>query len=351
MKLDYLYDSLVKIKFVPLPIFNYMKAIIPVAGFGRKLRPHTHTLPKSLIPVAGKPILSHIIDELLENGINEIVFIIGYLGNKIENYVNECYPDLQCYFVVQSEGKGTAHAVWLAKEFIENEDQFLIIYGDTIVHTDYQKILASENSILGIQKVNNPSHFGVVEVENQIVKKLIEKPQIPKSNLALVGLFKINESKIFIEALSELVVQNTLKNNELHLTDALMKMVLKNVVFKTYEVETWFDCGQKDILLQTNKILLKNTEYPNLKEYTNTIFIKPYSIGKDTIIENCIVGPNVSIGNNCTIKQSIIKNSIVGNQSNLDYANLENSVIGSESTLKGNALVLNLGDYAEITFS
>ena len=166
-----------------------MKAIIPVAGIGSRLRPHTHTQPKALIPVAGKPILGHIIDSLLEAGIKEYVFVIGYLGDKIENYITSHYKNIKAEFVIQTIGKGIGHAIWLCKDHIDKKDQTLIVLGDTIFDVDLKSVIKEKGTMLGIKKVQDPRAFGVAELDkNGFITRMIEKPAIPKSNLALVGL-------------------------------------------------------------------------------------------------------------------------------------------------------------------
>lgn len=330
-----------------------MKAIIPVAGIGSRLRPHTHTQPKSLIPVAGKPILAHIVDSLIEEGINEFVFIIGYLGDKIEKYIKEVYPDVESSFVVQPDGKGTGQAIWLAKDLLKDGKPIIIIFGDTIVQADLKKILNSENTLLGVKRVNDPRDFGVAEIDEKgLITRLVEKPNIPKSNQALVGIYKICETKQLLNALSYNIEHNVISRGEYQLTDALMKMIDNGVKMYAYNVEAWFDCGKKDILLKTNAILLKSNNYTKAeaKNYTNTILIEPVFIGKNSEISNSIIGPNVSIGDNVILNYSIIKNSIIGPHSHLENANLDNSIIGNDASLRGLSLTLNLGDSTEINF-
>jgi glucose-1-phosphate thymidylyltransferase len=330
-----------------------MKAVIPVAGIGTRLRPHTHTQPKSLIPVAGKPILAHIIDQLIEAGIDDFVFIIGYLGDKIEEYVSKNYPKIKTNFVIQTSGKGTGHAIWLAKEAIQNHP-ILIVFGDTICEVNWQEIIQSKNSILGVKKVEDPRQFGVAEVDKDgIITKLVEKPSIPKSNLALVGIYKINETEELMHCL-EYNIQNNIKtHNEFHLTDAMMCMVTGGKIFNTYNVNLWFDCGKKEILLQTNELLLKRGNYnkKNKNIIQNSIIIDPVYIGEGCQISNSIIGPNVSIGENATIDYSIIKESIIGPFAELKNAVLSHSLIGNDASLHGTVQSLNLGDSAEIKFN
>lgn len=330
-----------------------MKAVIPVAGIGTRLRPHTHTQPKSLIPVAGKPILAHIIDQLADGGINDFVFIIGYLGDKIQEYITQNYPNIRTTFVMQTSGKGTGHAIWLAKEAIDNEP-ILIVFGDTICEVNWKEIIESEFSILGVKKVDDPRQFGVAEADKDgKIIKLIEKPAIPKSNLALVGIYKIVETEELMNCLSLIIEQNIRSVNEFHLTDAMMCMVTNGTHLYTYNVNSWFDCGKKEILLQTNQLLLKRGAFdkydPELT--SNCIIIPPVYIGKGCKLSNSIIGPNVSIGEKATIESSIIKESIIGPFAELDNAVLSNSLIGNDASLKGTVHSLNLGDSAEINFS
>jgi len=330
-----------------------MKALIPVAGIGSRLRPHTHTQPKSLIPVAGKPILAHIIDSLIASGIDEFVFIIGYLGDKIEQYVTLNYPNIKSYFVVQTDGKGTGHAIWLAKDLLNDKEPLLIVFGDTIVQADLKKLIASDKSLLGVKRVNDPREFGVAEIDdNGLITKLVEKPNIPKSNQALVGIYKICETKQLKQALNYCIEHGVITRGEYQLTDVLMLMIENGVKLYAYHVDAWFDCGKKDILLETNAILLKGDGYTRAKssDFSNTIIIDPVYIGGESKISNSIIGPNVSIGNNVIMNYSIIKNSIIGPYSHLENANLDNSIIGNDASLKGVSLSLNLGDSTEINF-
>lgn len=328
-----------------------MKAIIPVAGIGSRLRPHTHTQPKSLIPVAGKPILAHIIDELIHQGIKDFIFIIGYMGDKIEKYVTTNYPGVKSQFVIQTSGKGTAHALWLTKDMVNPDEEMLIVFGDTIFKANLKDIIASEYSTLGVKKVEDPRDFGVAELNDEgFISKLVEKPRIPKSNLALVGVYKIRNAGSLFDAIQYVLDHNIKTLDEYNLTDVLMHMIKSGEKMTTFKVENWFDCGKKDILLETNAILLKEGGFkkPDAKQYVNTIIIPPVFIGKDSLISNSIIGPFVSIGEKAIVDYAIIKNSIIGPHSQLEYANLQNSIIGNDASLKGSPLSLNLGDSTEI---
>jgi glucose-1-phosphate thymidylyltransferase len=331
-----------------------MKVIIPVAGIGSRLKPHTHTQPKSLIPVAGKPILGHIMDRLTKAGCTEFVFIIGYLGDKIEQYITSHYPDCTCHFVIQTLGKGTGHAIWLARDLIQPEEELFIVLGDTIFEADLQTVLQSEGTLLGVKKVEDPRLFGVAELdEGGNISKLVEKPSIPKSNLALVGLYKISEGAELMRCLTYLIENEIRTQNEFHLTDALMCMVSGGVKMRTFPVEQWFDCGKKEIILQTNRTLLDRGSVPvnDPARFPGSIIVEPVYIGENVQIKDSIIGPHVSIGNDASIQRSIISNSIIGPYAELRNAIMENSLVGSDATLVGTVQSMNLGDSAEINLS
>ncbi len=332
-----------------------MKAIIPVAGAGTNLRPLTYTQPKPLIPVAGKPIISFIIDQLSHAGVHEFVFIIGYLGEKIRLFVEEAYPDLDKTFVVQEERMGLGHAIWSAKDAIQDAEEVIIVLGDTIFDLDLNRMLKQTHSCLGVSQVSDPRNFGVVEYDNdrQFVIKAVEKPKIPKSNMAMVGLYKIKEVTALIEAI-DYNIQNDIRTlGEFQLTDGLMRMIENGVQFSTIPVSNWFDCGKKDILLETNALLLDKEGYAsaNLPLFDNTIIIHPVSIGKDCTIKNSIIGPHVTIGDNVNIDYSIIRNSIIGNYAAIEEVILTASIVGNDAAIKGLSQSLNIGDNTEIDFS
>lgn len=330
-----------------------MKAVIPVAGIGTRLRPHTHTQPKALIPIAGKPILAHIVDNLIDAGITDFVFIIGYLGDKIEEYIQKNYPNITTNFIIQTTGKGVGHAIWLAKEnILKDNSEILIVFGDTIADVDLKKVIKEPHNMLGIKKVDDPRQFGVAEVNPEgYITKMVEKPAIPKSNLALVGIYKIKDSHALLDALDTNISQKKTTYNEYTLTDAMMNMVKQGFKFKSFDVANWFDCGKKDILLETNSILLKRLNYDTSKYiFENTIIIPPVFVGDDCKISNCIIGPNVSIGENAILNYGIIKDSIIGPYAQIEYAILEKSLIGNDATLCGNKQSLNIGDSTEINF-
>ena len=330
-----------------------MKAVIPLAGAGTKLRPHTYTQPKALIPIAGKTILSVIIDQLLAGGVDEFIFIIGYLGDKIQDYVNKTYPDLKCHFVHQNDRMGTGHAVWLTRDVV-GDDEMVILFGDTICDFDIQTVLKSEVSEIGVRKVEDPQNFGVAEIDsNQKVLKLVERPMIPKSNMALVGIFKIKETCLLFDTL-DYCIKNKISSadGEYHLTEALQMTIDKGMYIRAFKVNNWFDCGKKETLLETNATLLKSYEQNvNWSEaFPQAVIIPPVSIAENCVIENAIIGPNVTIGENTGIHDSIVSNSIIGSFAQLEEVVLKSSIIGSDAYVRGMSQSLNIGDNTDIDF-
>ncbi|MDX1683880.1 MAG: sugar phosphate nucleotidyltransferase [Saprospiraceae bacterium] len=330
-----------------------MKAIIPVAGAGTKLRPLTYTQPKPLIPVAGKPILAFIIDQLIDQGINEYIFVLGYLGDKIRTFVEDKYPDISSEFVYQNERMGLGHAVWMCRDLIESKDDLIIFLGDTIVLADIKKFIHYPHSCLAVKKVDDPRQFGVVEIKDEgLVTKVIEKPAIPKSNNAIVGLYKILETKALMAALDHNIENNITSHGEFHLTDGIMRMIEQGIIFHTMEVTNWFDCGKREILLETNATLLDRGGFPTAHlDNDSNIIIPPVSLGEDCQIENSIIGPHVTVGSNTSISSSIIKESIIGNFASLQEVTLRTSVIGNDVVMKGMSQSLNIGDNTEIDLS
>ncbi|MBL0272047.1 MAG: NTP transferase domain-containing protein [Chitinophagaceae bacterium] len=326
-----------------------MIAIIPIAGAGTKLRPHSYTQPKALIPLAGKTVLSIIIDQLKEGGINEFVFIVGYLGDKIQDYVKNKYPGLKAHYVHQLDRQGIGHAIRMTKSIVD-QDQVLVVLGDTICDYDVQEVVNSPFSMIGVRKVDDPREFGVAEIaDDGFISHVVEKPQIPKSNMALVGVYKIRETEQMFQCLENNIRQGLRSQGEYSLTDALDCMIKMGAKFKSFKVESWFDCGRKETLLESNATLLKKfavTTDP--AQFENTVIVPPVSIGSGCTIKNSIIGPNVTIGDNNDINDSIIKNSIIGSFSSLFDIVLDDSVIGSDTNLRGETRSLNIGDNTSI---
>lgn len=323
-----------------------MKAIIPAAGIGTRLRPHTHTAPKALLHVAGKPILGHILDELRAFGIDEIIFIVGFMGDKIVDYVTRNYK-IKATFVNQEELSGLGWAIYLTREHIA-DDPVLIILGDTIFETDLDKVIGGSYDTIGTKIVADPRRFGIAETDGEFVTALVEKPEKPASNLALVGIYYIKSTDLFKRCLEELVNRKITTRGEYQLTDALGLMLKYGCKMTTFNVEGWYDCGKPEAMLDTNRYLLSQIKSVDYRE--GNILIPPVFISPTAVLENSVLGPYVSVADDSRIIRSIVRDSIISEGAEVTDCMLESSLVGNNSTVSGHYQKLNLGDSSEIDF-
>ena len=324
-----------------------MKAIVPAAGIGSRLKPHTLTHPKVLLPVAGKPIIGHIMDRLLRAGVTEVVFVVGYLKEAVEAYLRSNYPSVKMEFVEQAERKGLAHAVYLGLK--DDDQQVLIILGDTIFDTDLSSVMAKNISALGASTVEDPRRFGTIEVEDGQVARLVEKPKEPKSNLVIVGIYYIANSGLLKTCIEEIMAENITVKNEYQITDALQRMIDHGERITTFPIDGWFDCGKPETLLATNKYLLEKLDN-SIPETKDSVIIPPVRIPKSAVIEGSIVGPYASLGDDTVVQNSIIRNSIIGDRTRVSNAMLNSSIIGIRAVVEGQFKQLNISDSSEIRF-
>ena len=326
-----------------------MKIIIPVAGIGSRLKPHTHTVPKVLIKVAGKTIIEHILDELLglEYKFSGIIFITGHLGDQIRKFVNSKYKNkIKTDFVKQEKRKGVGHAVYLTKKYADNEPIFIIL-GDTIIKADFIRIIKSKNNLIGVKEVHNPQQFGIVFTDkNNNITKFIEKPEKPGSRLAMVGLYLIQDPGPLFSKLDYIIQNNIKTKEEYQITDGLQLMLKDKIKFKTFKINKWLDCGKPETLLSTNRVLLD--DHNTKKKVKSAIINPPVFISSSAKIQNSIIGPYVSIGDRAVIENSIIQNSIIDDKARINKLLLDNSIIGSDSSVNGILRHLNIGDSSEV---
>jgi len=323
-----------------------MKVIIPAAGVGTRLRPHTHTIPKPLLHVAGKPILGHILDRVEKLDPEETHIITGFMGDKIKEYVAEKYKP-KTNFIEQKKLSGLGYAVHLALEQID-AGPVLIILGDTVVETDMQAFLKSGDNVLGVLNVDDPKRFGIAELKDGIVVGLVEKPEQPKSNLAIIGLYYVSDSALLKKQLNRLISEDRRTRGEYQLTDALQGMIEDGVRFKPYTVSGWYDCGKRETLIATNRHLLDSLPAPRPIE--GSLIIPPAYIATSAKIVGSIIGPYVSVSDEAVVQDSIIQNSIVGYQAEVYKARLTDSLIGHNARVMGEYRVLNVGDSSEIGY-
>jgi len=322
-----------------------MKVIIPLAGFGTRLRPHTYTKPKPLVSVAGKPVLGHILDKLTGLDIEEIIFIVGYLGDQIRDYVTANY-DFPSRYIEQKELKGQAHAIHLAREHVSGP--VLIIFVDTIFETDLG-VLAQEPSdgVMYVKEVEDPRRFGVVITENGYVTKLVEKPSTPVSNLAVIGLYYVKDSQLMLECIAELIRKDIKTKGEYFLADAFQLMINRGARLVARTVEVWEDCGKPETVLHTNRYLLEHGGAQEI-ETENSVLIAPVYVEKTAVIKDSVVGPHVSVAGGATIIRSIISDSIINEGAHIEDASLSQSLIGKDAHVRGSSQRLNVGDSSQV---
>ncbi|MBU1706730.1 NTP transferase domain-containing protein [bacterium] len=327
-----------------------MKTIIPVAGVGTRLRPHTFTVPKVLLNVAGKPILGHLLDHLQEAGIQSVTIVVGPMGDLIEKYVRDNYK-FEATFITQLEARGLGHAVSLA--LTEDDDDILIVLGDTLFDFDLKTVLnTSKTSAIGVAKVEDPRRFGVVEVENSRVTRLVEKPENPKSNLVIIGVYLIRNSAGLRRAIKMLFDRNLTTQGEFQLTDALQLMIEEGEPIGVFPIDGWHDCRKVETLLETNRFLLdQDPECRTPAPRAMTVLVPPVYIHPSAKIENAIIGPYATIAEGAIVTDAMVRNSIVGQGAEVRAALVEGSLVGNNAGIVGQFKHYNVGDSSEILSS
>ncbi|MCZ6775614.1 MAG: sugar phosphate nucleotidyltransferase [Ignavibacteria bacterium] len=324
-----------------------MRAIIPVAGVGTRLRPHTYSLPKVLLNVAGKPILSHILDKIIAEGITEATIIVGQMSEMIKEYISNAYSSFPVDYVGQEEALGLGHAIYVARETITDEP-VLIILGDTIFDVDLVPVLKGTTSALGVKTVEDPRRFGVAETQNGYISRLVEKPEHPATNLAVVGLYYLINTKLLVSSLNELVEKNIRTKNEYQLTDALQIMIDRGEKMKTFMIDGWYDCGKPETLLSTNRALLeKNSSCPAID---GVVINRPVYVASTAKLSNCVIGPFTTIGERTVVNESVVRNSIISEDAEIHMALLDDSIVGNGAVVKGSYKRINIGESSEIEF-
>ena len=327
-----------------------MKVLIPLAGKGTRLRPHTHTKAKPLIHVAGTPIIAHILDQMIKQikNVEEVIFITGHLGHQIEDYVNSNYG-FKAKFIEQKELKGQAHAVQLAKNYVKSD--VLIWFVDTISDANLEVLARTEgDGVLFVKEVDDPKRFGIVITDNNgFVAELEEKPQNPRSNLVNIGLYYVKNSKMMFECIDKLIKRGMQTKGEYYLMDAFQLMIDKGIKFKAEVVSMWEDCGKPETLLKTNRYFLDHGSHREIKS-SNSVIIPPVYMEDTVKVENSVIGPYVSIAKNAIIRNSIVRDSIINEHSAVEDAKLKSSIVGEYAIVKGASKRLNVGDNSEVVF-
>lgn len=333
-----------------------MNIIILLAGYGTRLRPHTYTKPKPLITVAGKPVLGHILDGIANVQIDKVAFVVGYLGDQFEPYVKRVYPGLNAEYIEQKEANGQASAVLLAKDAVSGPT--VVIFGDTVTDADLSKLASAEgdgdtaDGVLYVREVEDPRRFGVVQVGEQgFIQRVIEKPSTMENRLALIGAYYVKDAAKLMAACQELIDRDIKTKGEYYFADALNLMIDHGAKFKTERAEVWLDCGKPDAVLETNRYLLSHGQ-DNSAHWANgnCVIVPPVNIPPSAKIESSVIGPNASIGENCQIINSVIRESIVDSGAYVSDHVLANSLIGRDAVLMGRPRKFNVGDSSVVGF-
>ena len=332
-----------------------MKIIVPMAGRGSRLRPHTLTIPKPLIPIAGKPIVHRLVEDIagvLNQAIDEVAFIIHEsFGKKVVEDLIAIAQKLGAKGTIyyQNEALGTGHAIMCAKDSLEGPA--VIAYADTLIRADFD-LDTSADSVIWVKQVDQPEAFGVINLNeaNEIIE-LVEKPKEFVSDLAVIGIYYFKDVAVLKNELQLVIDNNIIHGGEYQINDGIKQMMAKGMKFVPGKVDEWMDCGNKEVTVETNTRMLgflhhdgENLVASNVKLENSTI-IPPCYIGEDVILINATVGPNVSLGKGCHVIDSTIKNSLIQTHSKIRNANLDNAMIGNHATFDGNFTSISIGDY------
>lgn len=327
-----------------------LKIILPVAGKGTRLRPHTHTKAKSLVHVAGKTVLEHIIDRLLPLNAQELIFITDENGSQIQEFMQKKFPDLHCSYITQHERKGPAHAVWLAAPRIVPGDDLLIVFNDTIFDTDLTRIPQLCHDCDGLiysKEVEDYQRFGVNVVKDGLITAMVEKPDTPVSKLAQVGLYYLKDASSFMGYLTAAIEAGELVKGEYYLPAVFMRMIDDGCKLKAPEIDAWLDCGKPETILATNAYLLQGRHHLHGEAY-NCVFIEPVHLERGVVVRDSILGPNVSVAKGSVIERSIIRNSIINSDASVSGMLLTDTILGHAVQLVGSPRKMNIGDHSLI---
>jgi len=330
-----------------------MRVVIPMAGFGTRLRPHTWTRPKPLLTVAGKPVLGHVLDTIADLPfIDEVVFVVGYLGEQIEAYVSRTFPHLKARYVEQKDMLGQSHAIWLARETLRGP--MLMVFVDTLIEADLIR-LADEPSqaVAYVQEVPDPRRFGVAEVGSDgWVRRLIEKPTDMTNNLAVVGQYYFHEAGDLLSAIEEQMSRGTQLKGEYYLVDAINVMLERGLKMRVEPVAVWMDCGKPESLLETNRFLLDHgrDNSAEVARRRDVVVLPPVYVDPTAKVRYAVLGPHVTIGAGCIVERSVLQDSIIDDGSHIHDTMLSASLIGREARVAGVYRSLNVGDSSEVGF-
>jgi len=326
-----------------------MKVLIPLAGFGKRMRPYTWSRAKPLLHVAGKTVIGHLLDYMSDITTEEVIFVVGYKGEQVEAWIREQYPHLDSHFVVQEELLGQAHALWLCRDFMD-EGELVVAFGDGIVGMRYNELAdPSVDVVMMVQEVEDPHKFGVVATDDQgLVTQLIEKPDHDHYRQAIAGIHWFKSGHLIRDALDKVIRDGRMTKGEYYLADAYQILLAEGTKVKTKEVVFWLDAGNPENILNTNERLLGlgyGSDDAIDRSYAEDFTVlPPVFIHDEAEIDSCVLGPYVSIGPNAVIKNSIIKNSIIDAGAHIEDCHLDQALIGENTKVTGKSMRLFLGD-------
>ncbi len=331
-----------------------LKVVIPMAGLGTRLRPHTWSKPKQLISVAGKAVLEHVIDtfsSLPPTTNYELVNIVGYLGDQIESHLKQKYPNQKAYYVTQDDPRGQSHAIYLARKYLQGP--MLMVFADTIIETDLSFLeTETADAVAWVKPVPDPRRFGVAVVgEDGRVKRLIEKPKEMNNNLAVVGFYYFRRSEDLISAIEEQLRLNVQLKGEFFLADAVNIMLERGLNMRVQKVDIWLDAGTPEALLETNHYLLEHgrDNVCDLTARSNVVIVPPVFIHPSAQVSTSVIGPHASLGADCQVQSSIIRNSILEDGAEVKDVILEGSLIGRKASIQRRPGVINAGDHTVLS--
>lgn len=327
-----------------------MKVVIPLAGKGTRLRPHTHVTPKPLLKVGDKPVMSYILDDLRELGVSEAVVITGHLKEKVQEYMQREYPDFSAVYVEQVQQNGTADAIHLAKDHVHED--MLIIFVDTLFDADLKIVRDLPEGVAGViwaKEVEDYQRFGVIVTdENGFMKQIIEKPKEPVSKLANIGLYYIRDWKLLFEAVDHVMDQPPSGGDEYYLTDAFQYMVDHGGKLKVERVTGWYDAGKPETLLETNEHVLRTSRGRIPASCEGVVVVEPVHVADGVELERCEIGPNVTLGAGTKVRGSTLRHTIVGEDATIEGCTLDNSLVGSHAVLRGVRGRVDVGDHSVV---
>ncbi|HEX6304462.1 MAG TPA: sugar phosphate nucleotidyltransferase [Anaerolineales bacterium] len=333
---------------------NTLKIVIPMAGLGTRLRPHTWSKPKQLVSVAGKAVIDHVLDtlnSLPENTEVELVNIVGYLAEQIETHMKENHPEIKSHYVMQENPRGQSHAIHLARQHLTGP--LLVIFADTLIETDLSFLKdESADAVAWVKPVEDPRRFGVAVVgEDGWVKKIIEKPDDVRNNLAVVGFYYFKSAGDLLAAIEEQMARDLQLKGEYYLADAINILLERGLKMRTEKVGVWLDAGTPEALLDTNHYLLENgsanSETDSSRE--GVVIIPPVFLHPSARVSNSIIGPYVSVGAGCRVESSILRDSILEEEAKVRDVILERSLIGRRAEIQRRAGMINAGDQTVVT--